>query len=42
MKFNVASLFAGVGGICLGFKRAGCKILWANEIDVNACKTSMF
>ncbi len=39
MKFNVASLFAGVGGICLGFKRAGCKILWANEIDVNACKT---
>lgn len=39
MKFNVASLFAGVGGICLGFKRAGCNILWANEIDVNACKT---
>ena len=39
MKFNVASLFAGVGGICLGFKRAGCKILSANEIDVNACKT---
>ena len=39
MSFGVGSLFAGVGGICLGFKQAGCKVLWANEIDTNACKT---
>lgn len=39
MGFVVGSLFAGVGGICLGFKQAGCQVLWANEIDSNACKT---
>lgn len=39
MSFGIGSLFAGVGGICLGFKQVGCKVLWANEIDVNACKT---
>ena len=39
MAYKVASLFAGVGGICLGFKQAGCQVLWANEIDSNACKT---
>lgn len=39
MTYSVGSLFAGVGGICLGFKQAGCQVLWANEIDSNACKT---
>ncbi len=36
---TVAGLFAGIGGIELGFKKAGFEILWANEIDKNACKT---
>ena len=36
---RVASLFAGIGGICYGFKQAGAQIVWANEIDKDACKT---
>jgi len=36
---KVASLFAGIGGICYGFKQAGAEIIWANEIDKDACKT---
>lgn len=44
MKYKVASLFAGVGGICLGFKQAKTKnahyeLSWANEIDKFACHT---
>lgn len=44
MKYQVASLFAGVGGICLGFKNAFYKnhsyeLVWANEIDPHACAT---
>lgn len=44
MKYSVASLFAGIGGICLGFKTAkdgsnGFELIWSNEIDENACKT---
>ena len=38
-KIRVASMFAGIGGICLGFKNAGFDIVWANEIDTSACKT---
>lgn len=38
-KYKVASMFAGIGGICLGFKRAGAEIVWANEIDKYACAT---
>ncbi len=37
--YTVGSMFAGIGGICLGFKQAGFKIIWANEIDKYACKT---
>lgn len=36
---KVGSLFAGIGGIDLGFQQAGFDVLWANEIDKNACKT---
>jgi len=38
-KLKVASLFAGIGGICYGFKQAGAEIIWANEIDHSACET---
>lgn len=42
--YKVGSLFAGVGGICLGFKNAKTKksrykLVWANEIDEYACET---
>lgn len=38
-KPTVGSLYAGVGGICLGFKNNGFKIEWSNEFDKNACIT---
>lgn len=37
--YKVGSMFAGIGGICLGFRNAGCKLIWANEIDKFACTT---
>ena len=42
--YKVGSLFAGVGGICLGFlsalnENAEYEIVWANEIDEFACET---
>ena len=30
---NIVSLFAGCGGLDLGFERAGFKVIWANEFD---------
>lgn len=43
-NYTVGSLFAGVGGICLGFANAKnhdakYDLLWANEIDEFACET---
>lgn len=38
-KYTVGSMFSGIGGICLAFINAGCKIIWANEIDKYACET---
>lgn len=38
-KFTVGSLYAGVGGICMGFEKAGFNLDWANEFDKNACIT---
>jgi len=32
-KYKLASLFAGIGGIDLGFEQAGFAPVWANEID---------
>ena len=37
--YSVASLFAGVGGICRGFEAQGANVVWANEIDKYACQT---
>lgn len=37
-KPTVGELFAGIGGIGLGFERAGFDVKWANEIDPYACK----
>lgn len=39
MKPRVVSLFAGIGGIDLGFMQAGFEIVWANECDTAACRT---
>lgn len=38
-NINLISLFAGSGGLDLGFKQAGYNLVWANEIDPAACKT---
>jgi DNA (cytosine-5)-methyltransferase 1 len=37
--YSVGSLYAGVGGVCLGFIQAGFKLEWANEFDKYACET---
>ena len=38
--YRVGSLFAGVGGICQGFKNTQrCNVIWSNELDKNACIT---
>jgi DNA (cytosine-5)-methyltransferase 1 len=39
-KYKIGSLFAGVGGICQGFKNTKrCRVVWSNEFDKNACIT---
>lgn len=36
---KIGSLFAGIGGIELGFEKAGFEIAWGIEIDSKACQT---
>tara|TARA_Y100000031_G_scaffold147500_1_gene182625 strand:+ start:33 stop:1109 length:1077 start_codon:yes stop_codon:yes gene_type:complete len=38
-KFKIASLFAGCGGLDLGFKKAGFDIVWANDFDKSVWET---
>lgn len=38
-NYTVVSLFCGAGGMDLGFKQAGFKILWANDFDKDAATT---
>jgi len=36
---NIVSLFAGAGGLDLGFKNAGFNVVWANEFDKDIWET---
>ena len=38
-KYTVVELFAGCGGLALGFEEAGLNCLFANDIDRDSCKT---
>jgi len=38
-KFSFIDLFAGIGGIRLGFEAAGGHCVFSSEFDENACKT---
>lgn len=38
-NFTMLSLFAGAGGLDIGFENQGFNIVWANDIDRDACKT---
>tara|TARA_E500000178_G_scaffold232923_1_gene229409 strand:- start:248 stop:1489 length:1242 start_codon:yes stop_codon:yes gene_type:complete len=38
-KLKILSLFAGAGGMDLGFKNAGFDVIWANDFDPDSVKT---
>lgn len=37
--FTAVSLFSGAGGMDVGFEKAGFNVIFANDIDPNACAT---
>ena len=39
MTIRAISLFSGAGGMDLGFRRAGVKVVWANDFNASACET---
>ena len=38
-KYTCVSLFSGAGGLDIGFSNAGFDVIWANDIDKDACNT---
>ena len=40
-KIKFIDLFAGIGGIRLGFEKAGAKCVWSNDYDKHAAVTYM-
>jgi len=38
-KYRAIDLFAGIGGMRLGFEQAGFKIVYSNDVDRFACQT---
>lgn len=39
IRMKAISLFSGAGGMDVGFRSAGFNIVWANDIDKDACRT---
>lgn len=39
---KIIDLFAGVGGLSLGFKQAGCEVVFANEYDASIAQSYMY
>ena len=37
--FTTISLFCGAGGLDMGFDKAGFNTIWANDFNIDACKT---
>lgn len=38
-KFTAISLFCGAGGLDMGFHNKGFQTIWANDADIDACRT---
>jgi DNA (cytosine-5)-methyltransferase 1 len=41
MKYKFIDLFAGIGGVRIGFERAGCKCVFSNDYDKSSSVTYM-
>jgi DNA (cytosine-5)-methyltransferase 1 len=39
LTFRFIDMFAGIGGIRLGFESAGCRCVWSNEYNIMAART---